>query len=402
MAATTDDRELLDRFARERDESAFAELVRRHVGLVYSAAVRRVGDRALADDVAQAAFVVLARRPEAARRGAAPVSAWLLNAVRYAAANARRMERRRRRHEAVAAGMRAEDVAGGNPADVLVWREIAARLDDAVLRLPSADRTAVLLRYFERRPVAEVAAALGVSEAAAKQRLGRAVDKLRRRLDGRGGPSLILAGSSGLAALLTTNAVQAAPPTLAAAATSAYGAGGTAAAAALAKGAIGMMTYAKLKVGIATLAAAAVVGTGAAVLVARGDTRAGGPPPAVAPAGAGDLAAKAAARVKAAEAVVAQLEKAEQAGAALTPDFVKSKAAAHRRVAEARIDAAAPADRAGRVKAAEEYVGQCRQMLAHVRARRDAGFDASDTAVAEAEYTVADAEYALEKVRVGG
>src|SRR5918992_832690 len=98
----TDDSGLLRRYAASRDGAAFALLARRHLDLVYAAAVRRVGDRHLAEDVTQAVFVILARKPKSAARSPS-LGAWLLTTVRYAAANALRIERRRRRHEAAAA-----------------------------------------------------------------------------------------------------------------------------------------------------------------------------------------------------------------------------------------------------------------------------------------------------------
>src|SRR5947207_5559499 len=93
------DFELLRRYAHERDEAAFAQIVRRHVNLVFSAALRRVGDRHLAEDVTQAVFVVLARKAAKICNGDGALSSWLLQCVRYASANAIRMETRRRKHE---------------------------------------------------------------------------------------------------------------------------------------------------------------------------------------------------------------------------------------------------------------------------------------------------------------
>src|SRR3954451_4962130 len=94
------DFDLLRRYAARRDEGAFADVVRRHLDLVYVAAARRVGDRHLAEDVTQAVFVILARRAgSVSTRTTRPLSLWLLTAVRYAANNALRIERRRRGHE---------------------------------------------------------------------------------------------------------------------------------------------------------------------------------------------------------------------------------------------------------------------------------------------------------------
>ena len=286
MAGHADDLELLDRFARARDEPAFAEVVRRYLDLVYTSAVRRVGDRHLAEDVTQAVFVILAKRAGSVGSSRSPLSAWLLTAVRYAAANALKIESRRRKHEGAAAMAAANASSGGacsaNPSDVIVWQEVAAQLDDAVLKLPAVDRQAILMRYFEDRPIAEIAAALRVSEGAAKMRLSRSVEKLRHRLE-RAGAGVAPAGAAGLATMLATHAVRAAPARLmqhtlaaalgGAAATAATAAAGTGAGIAIAKGAIAMMSWTKTKIA-AALVAAAMLGTGTVWTINYADAQA--------------------------------------------------------------------------------------------------------------------------------
>jgi RNA polymerase sigma-70 factor (ECF subfamily) len=263
MHPAGDDWELLSRYARQRDEPAFASIVSRYVNLVYSAAARRVGDRHLAEDITQAVFVILARKAQSIRRDQ-PLSNWLLTTVRYAAANAVKMENRRRKHELAAATRNAISVGAcsTNPSDVILWQEVASQLDDALLKLSAPDRTALLLRYFEDRPISDIAKALTLNETAARQRLSRAIEKLRQRLHRRGvGVESISAGA--FTELLASHAVRIAPAGLSHAACAAATAGtvaGTTASITIAKGAIHMMTLSKIKIAAAVLAAVTLSG----------------------------------------------------------------------------------------------------------------------------------------------
>ena len=89
-----DDIALLRRFSSERAEDAFAEIVRRHVNLVYFAALRQTGgDTTLAEDVTQTVFADLARKT-GALLDRPVLTGWLYTSTRFAAAKARRRERR--------------------------------------------------------------------------------------------------------------------------------------------------------------------------------------------------------------------------------------------------------------------------------------------------------------------
>src|ERR1017187_1341172 len=99
-----DDWELLQLFAKNRSETAFAELVRRHLNWVYSLARRHVGDAHLAEDVAQSVFVLLARKAASLRRGTV-LSGWLFRTTRYVASCAMRTEYRRKAREQAAVAM---------------------------------------------------------------------------------------------------------------------------------------------------------------------------------------------------------------------------------------------------------------------------------------------------------
>lgn len=267
MEPSAGDFELLRRYAQQHDEAAFAQLVGRYVDLVFSAALRRTRDRHLSEDVAQAVFVVLAKKASRLASREDSLSAWLLKCTRYASANAMKMAARRQKHEE---SVRPAGGAGGcssNPTDVLIWHEIAGELDDAVLKLPSLDRQAVLLRFFEGCSTEQIARALGVSDGAARQRLSRALDKLRQRLSRQNGAMMSQMDAAALAALLASHAVQTAPAGLTTAAVAAAtGAASSASGVLIAKGAMTMMAWTKTKL-VGSMVAVAVIG-GAGGIVA--------------------------------------------------------------------------------------------------------------------------------------
>src|SRR5690349_2489837 len=163
-----DDSSLLKAFATTGDERAFRALVDRHVDLVYSAARRQVRDAHLAEDVAQAVFVVLARR--AARvRSAAALPAWLLTTTKFVARDAIRSERRRRTRERQAAQAAVATMTElTRRADTPDWQRIEPILDDALARLRERDRVLVTLRFLQGMSLPAVAASTGLSTKAAQ------------------------------------------------------------------------------------------------------------------------------------------------------------------------------------------------------------------------------------------
>lgn len=201
------DSQLLRAYAEQCSEEAFSELVSRHVDLVYSASLRMVRDRHLAEDVTQAAFVALARNaPQLVHRSV--LSGWLhRTAQNIAVQTVRSIERRRAREQEASAMNEVLD----HESDA-TWKCIAPHLDDALGTLNESDRDALMLRYFERKSAQEMAQILGISSEAAQKRVTRAVDRLREYFAQCG----ITAGTSGGLLATLTNAVQAAPIGLAA------------------------------------------------------------------------------------------------------------------------------------------------------------------------------------------
>jgi RNA polymerase sigma factor (sigma-70 family) len=207
----TSDSELLRQFARTNSQDAFAELVKRHVNLVYSAALRQVnGDGHLAKDVSQMVFTDLARKANSLSRRET-LTGWLYTSAHFAAAKMVRGENRRRDHEDKF--MREPVHETAPEAD---WNKIRSVLDAAMHELKETDREAILLRYFENRQFVQVGAKLGLNENAARMRVERALEKLRDILTRRG-----ISTATALASVISTNAVQFAPANLAATLTTA-------------------------------------------------------------------------------------------------------------------------------------------------------------------------------------
>jgi len=201
-----DDMQLLQAYARNGSEPAFAELVSRRIGLVYSAALRQVGDAHLAGEITQAVFILLAQKaPKISARTL--LTGWLFRTTRFAALTQIRAAAKRQQ---LAKELQMQTDPSPAPPDPQ-WEQIAPWLDEALAALGEADRQAVLLRYFDRQSLAAVGAALGVSEDTARKRTTRALEKLRRHFSRRGVASTtdIIAGN------LATQTVRATPAFLA-------------------------------------------------------------------------------------------------------------------------------------------------------------------------------------------
>jgi RNA polymerase sigma factor (sigma-70 family) len=198
------DLQLLMRYARQKGEDAFAELVRRHLNLVFSAALRQVRFPQLAEEVAQCVFTDLARQAERLAPDTI-LTAWLYQVTRRTAIDVVRREASRQLREQVSVELTAMNATATD------WTEVEPLLDEAMHALDDTDRTAVLLRYFENKSFREVGQMLDTTEDAARKRLSRAVERLREFFAKRG----VTIGASGLVVAISANAVQTAPVGLA-------------------------------------------------------------------------------------------------------------------------------------------------------------------------------------------
>jgi RNA polymerase sigma factor (sigma-70 family) len=236
---------LLRNYVENGSDSAFGQLVSRYFDLVYSAALRLVaGDAHLAQDVAQTVFTDFARK---ARTLPADVllGGWLYQHTCFTATKAVRSERRRQARERLAVEMNLQT----DPPEV-DWHQLAPVLEEAMSHLKTADRDALVLRFFERQSFRAVGDSLGTSEDGARKRVDRALDKLRGFFGRRG----MVITAAVLADALNTQAVTIAPAGVAATVTTASLAGVAAGASATIP-ILKLMLLTKSKIAFAVLAA---------------------------------------------------------------------------------------------------------------------------------------------------
>jgi RNA polymerase sigma factor (sigma-70 family) len=253
------DEQLLQRFTMVRDESAFAELLRRHGPMVLGVCRRTLPQQHDAEDAFQATFLALVRGAASIRRRQS-LGGWLYRVAQRLSRKMRADDARRRARE-----KRPVNVAISGAADELTWRELRTLLDDELARLPEKHRLPLLLCYLGGQTQDEAARQLGWGRGTLKRRLERGRELLRRRLARRG-----VTLPAALCATMLAEQLSAAVPPALATATIRVVTGDAAAVGpliALAESALTAAGLFRLKIGIALLLAASLTAAGAGMLV---------------------------------------------------------------------------------------------------------------------------------------
>lgn len=258
MTTRMPDSDLLRRCTTGADPAALETLLQHHAAWLYAAARRQLPDRHMAEDVTQAVLLLFVRKLPTLKDHP-NLGGWLFTTLRYCIAAARRQSANQRHHEQEAARMRSES---HTPADQADWDHLRPHLDAAVASLNASDRHAILLRYYELRPVIDVARLLGISEEAAKKRLQRAVERLRDKLASRG----VTTTAAALSATLAAQTLDAAP---AAIVQTALHAATATVPAAIASNAASMMFWAPIKIAAVIILAAGLTTVSALVITAH-------------------------------------------------------------------------------------------------------------------------------------
>jgi RNA polymerase sigma factor (sigma-70 family) len=205
MTDRPDETALLRAFQADPGPESFRRLAERHLPLVWSVARRVLADEpALVEDAVQLVLTDLARRAERLKPDGS-LGGWLHRHTCFTASKLRRTEHRRRRRESAAA---MSTPLTSPPSTDDPWRELAPHVDAALASLPETDRTAIVLRFFERQEYQAVGRVLGLSDEAARKRVDRALASLRKRLVRAG----IALPAVAVGYALAANALAAPPP----------------------------------------------------------------------------------------------------------------------------------------------------------------------------------------------
>ena len=196
------DLSLLRRFTDTGDPNAFAEIVRRYSGVVYSASHRILGDEARANDVSQETFFRLLRQPRLVTHS---LGGWLHRSATHLAIDVKRSERSRAVRERTYWTEKQAD-RSLEP----MWEDVSPYVDQALNEIEEPARTLLVRHFLQGTPQAELAEEMNTSAATISRRIKAGVDELQKQLRKRG----VYLGLAALVAFCTEKTAQAAPARL--------------------------------------------------------------------------------------------------------------------------------------------------------------------------------------------
>jgi RNA polymerase sigma factor (sigma-70 family) len=189
---------LLRRYVELGSQDAFAEIVRKHLPWIYSTCRRALRDPHLAEDAAQAVFIVLARRAESISPETR-LAGWLFNTARFVVKDAKKARSRYLRREEIARQIASAQTGNGrngrhngngngngNGHGVGLDSSQQSLLDDGMSSLSERDRQALIMHFYEGLTLQQMAEALEIGKEGAKKRVARALSRLRKKLGTKG------------------------------------------------------------------------------------------------------------------------------------------------------------------------------------------------------------------------
>jgi RNA polymerase sigma-70 factor (ECF subfamily) len=190
--------QLVQAFAANRSHEAFAEIVRTHAGLVYSACYRVLGEAARAEEAAQETFFYLSQHAE---NVTGSLAGWLHTAATRISINIVKSDVARKRREQEFASL---------PDSDLKWEHVAPQIDEAMLELDGEQRELLISHFLNRKTQCDLAEDMDVSQATVSRRIEAALTALREKLKSRGVAASVAVLMTGMA----TQSAQAAPAAL--------------------------------------------------------------------------------------------------------------------------------------------------------------------------------------------
>ncbi|HET6195796.1 MAG TPA: sigma-70 family RNA polymerase sigma factor, partial [Acetobacteraceae bacterium] len=194
------DQLILQDYIATRSGEAFAELVKRHAGMVFGTCRRVLGDRALAEDAAQETFLHLLRSPSEV---SGSLVGWLHKVAHGKAVDLVRRE--------VAQSRRKQQAIQPPPEPERPWAEISPILDQVLAELPAEQREALVGHYLQGANQGDLATQLGVSQPTVSRRLQAGLVAMKEKLAARG----VVHSVAALALVLDKSALTPVPATLA-------------------------------------------------------------------------------------------------------------------------------------------------------------------------------------------